>query len=92
VLFAILNRATASCVAIIAADDARAAITALVHVAGEGQNYIIEHLPIRQSRFTHVVAELPSDFNPETPLDSIAMLEGLADGRGHLLFFAIRPV
>lgn len=90
-LFAILNRATESCVAVIAADDARAAITALVRVAGEGQDYLVEYLPERQSRFTHIVAELPAGFDPSTLLESIAMLEGLADGPGHLVFFAVRP-
>jgi hypothetical protein len=90
-LFAVLNRATASCVAVIAADNARAAITALVRIASEGQDYVVEHLPERQNRFTHIVAELPSKFDPATPLESIAMLEGLAAGPGHLVFFAVRP-
>ena len=90
-LFAILNRATASCVAVIAADNAPAAITALVRIASKGQDYIVEHLPERQNRFTHIVAELPPEFDPATPLESIAMLEGLAAGPGHLVFFAVRP-
>lgn len=89
-LFAVLNRATASCVAVIAADNAPAAITALVRIASEGQDYVVEHLPERQNRFTHIVAELPPGFDPSTPLQSIAMLEGLAEGPGHLVFFAVR--
>ena len=89
-MFAVLNRATTSCVAIIAADDARAAMTALVRVAGEGQDYIVVHLPERQNGFTHIVAELPAAFDLATPLESFAMMEGLAEGPGHLVFFTVR--
>jgi hypothetical protein len=91
-LFAILNRAMASCVAIVAADDACAAMTALVRIASDGQDYTVEHLAGRQGWFTHIVAELAPGFDPATPLGSIAVLEGLAEGPGHLAFFAVRPV
>ena len=89
-MFTVLNRATASCVAVIAANNAHAAITALVRIASEGQDYVVEYLPERQNRFTHIVAELPPEFDPSTPLESMAMLEGLAAGPGHLVFFAVR--
>ena len=91
-LFAILNRATASCVAFIAAGDAMAAMRALVQVAGEGHAYAVQQLEVRQDGFTHIVAELPEGFDTSTPLASFAMLKGLAEGPGHLVFFEVRLI
>lgn len=89
-LFAILKRAPARCVAVIAAETAGAAIIALVQITGEGQAYTIEPLAEQQSGFTHVVAELPPEFDAATPLASFALLKGLSEGPGPLAFFAVK--